>query len=446
MRARGAAALPDEVGLHAHDRVAAAHLAAGDAFEEEAVLARLGQLQHQRDRRVEVGDEAGPDHLVAARGEAGGEVLDRREELHRGSGEAGEGGLEQRLVHRHPGLVAQRRGVEREEVAAGPARGTGCARCRGSAVGLGGGVEGLDRGDLGQDHPVAVAVGDGRALGGGEDVGDELGRRALGGLAAGERAGAADRAVEALGEVGEGEAALELGRGSRRRASAARRRCAPRASRRRRGRGSRRAGSPRAGRSCRRAGWRGRRRRARRGRSPRRPRPRARPRGRRGRRRCRRVVSELSATLPSSIAVSEAISSRVAPPAMRSWMCAVSSRICLRAASSARALGEVGLGLLEGDGLRRHDRVDAVERRAERRGDRADDARLGGAEDGVARLGGERVGGDDALVDVGGLRGRARRRGRRSRSRRRRSAPWPPAASASVAKPMRSSARRSGVW
>ena len=65
-------------------------------------------------------------------------------------------------------------------------------------------------------------------------------------------------------------------------------------------------------------------------------------------------------------------------------------------------LGEVGLRLLEGDGLRRHDGVDAVERRAERRGDRADDPRLGGAEDGVARGGGERVGGDDALVHVGG--------------------------------------------
>ena len=64
-----AAALPEEVGLHADDRVAAADLAAGDALEQEAVLARLGELQHQRDRGVEVGDEAGPDHLVAARGE-----------------------------------------------------------------------------------------------------------------------------------------------------------------------------------------------------------------------------------------------------------------------------------------------------------------------------------------------------------------------------------------
>ena len=91
---RGAAALPDQVGLHAHDRVAAAHLAAGDALEQEAVLARLGQLQHQRDRRVEVGDQPGPDHLVAARGEGGGEVLDRREELHRGSGEAREGAVD----------------------------------------------------------------------------------------------------------------------------------------------------------------------------------------------------------------------------------------------------------------------------------------------------------------------------------------------------------------
>ena len=79
---RGAAAFPDEVGLHAHEGIAPAHLAAGDAFEEKAVLARLGELQHQRDRRVEVGDEPGPDHLVPARGEGRGEVFDGGEELH----------------------------------------------------------------------------------------------------------------------------------------------------------------------------------------------------------------------------------------------------------------------------------------------------------------------------------------------------------------------------
>jgi hypothetical protein len=77
-----ASALPDQVGLHAHDRVASAHLAAGDAFEQEAVAPRLGQLQHQRHRRVEVGHQPRPDDLVLARREARAELLDRREQLH----------------------------------------------------------------------------------------------------------------------------------------------------------------------------------------------------------------------------------------------------------------------------------------------------------------------------------------------------------------------------
>ena len=263
MRARGAAALPDEVGLHAHDRVAPAHLAAGDAFEEEAVLARLGQLQHQRDRRVEVGDEAGPDHLVPARGEAGGEVLDRREELHRGSGEAGQGGLEQRLVHRHPGLVAERRGVEREEVAARLLAELAAQVSRICLLASAAGSKAStavtsaritpSRSRWVTGVPSAAAKTSATSSGGAPSaVSPRVSGPAL-------RIGRSRR----WASVGEGEAALELGQRSRRRASAARRRCAPRASRRRRGRGSRRAGSPRAGRSSRRAGWRGRRRRAR---------------------------------------------------------------------------------------------------------------------------------------------------------------------------------------
>ena len=118
----------------------------------------------------------------------------------------------ERLVHADAGLVAQRRGVERER----RRRATwsrywlaqlGEQRALASALGSKGSIAV----SCGEDHAVAVAAGDRGAGRGGEDVGDELGRRAGGGLAAGERAGLGDRAVEARGEVGEAEAALELG-------------------------------------------------------------------------------------------------------------------------------------------------------------------------------------------------------------------------------------------
>jgi hypothetical protein len=67
----GAPAFPDQVGLHPDDRIAPAHLAAGHRFEDEGVAARIRQLQHHRDRRVEIGGQPGVDQLVPAFGPAG---------------------------------------------------------------------------------------------------------------------------------------------------------------------------------------------------------------------------------------------------------------------------------------------------------------------------------------------------------------------------------------
>ena len=58
-----AAAAPDQVGLEADRRVAPAHRAALDRFEQEAVGPAFGELEHRRDRRLEIGDQRGPDHL-----------------------------------------------------------------------------------------------------------------------------------------------------------------------------------------------------------------------------------------------------------------------------------------------------------------------------------------------------------------------------------------------
>ena len=66
----GAAAVraPDQVGIEPDDRIAAAHRAAFDRFEQEAHRPAAGDLQERRDRRFEVGDQRGPDHLrLAAR-------------------------------------------------------------------------------------------------------------------------------------------------------------------------------------------------------------------------------------------------------------------------------------------------------------------------------------------------------------------------------------------
>jgi hypothetical protein len=42
-----AVAFPDQIGLHADDRIASPHFAAGHRFKHEAVCAGLGQLEHQ---------------------------------------------------------------------------------------------------------------------------------------------------------------------------------------------------------------------------------------------------------------------------------------------------------------------------------------------------------------------------------------------------------------
>ena len=76
------AAFPDQVGLHADDGIAPAHLSAGDAFQHEAVRRRLGQLQHQADRGVQIRRKAQRQKLVAARCPTGGEGLEIRGDLH----------------------------------------------------------------------------------------------------------------------------------------------------------------------------------------------------------------------------------------------------------------------------------------------------------------------------------------------------------------------------
>ena len=59
-----AAAAPHQVRVHGHDRVATAPGPAFDAFKQEAVGTRLGDLQIGRDRGLEIVDQAGPDDLL----------------------------------------------------------------------------------------------------------------------------------------------------------------------------------------------------------------------------------------------------------------------------------------------------------------------------------------------------------------------------------------------
>ena len=67
---RVAVAFPDQVGLAADDRIAAADLAAGDGFEQETVAPRVGRFIISDTAGVEVGGEPGKDQLVPARGPA----------------------------------------------------------------------------------------------------------------------------------------------------------------------------------------------------------------------------------------------------------------------------------------------------------------------------------------------------------------------------------------
>ena len=61
-----AAHAPYLARLDADDRVAAAHRAAFDRFQQEAVRPPGRQLEHCRYRRLEVGNQTRPDHLCLA--------------------------------------------------------------------------------------------------------------------------------------------------------------------------------------------------------------------------------------------------------------------------------------------------------------------------------------------------------------------------------------------
>ncbi len=77
-----AAAAPDEVRFHADDRIAPAHMAAFDRFQQEGVGLGGGDLQHRRDRRLQVGDRFGPHHLRLALSVARLECLEIGRERH----------------------------------------------------------------------------------------------------------------------------------------------------------------------------------------------------------------------------------------------------------------------------------------------------------------------------------------------------------------------------
>ena len=77
-----AMALPDEVGLHADDRVASAHFAACHRFQHEGILRGAGQLEHQRYGRIEICRKPGIDNLVLSGFVALGEGLERGGQFH----------------------------------------------------------------------------------------------------------------------------------------------------------------------------------------------------------------------------------------------------------------------------------------------------------------------------------------------------------------------------
>ncbi|OIQ67907.1 hypothetical protein GALL_505100 [mine drainage metagenome] len=81
----GATAIPDQVGFHAHHGIAPAHLAARHRFQHEAVFARLGQLEHKRDRRVQIRRQPHIDDLIAARGPTGLERVESGDQRHGGT-------------------------------------------------------------------------------------------------------------------------------------------------------------------------------------------------------------------------------------------------------------------------------------------------------------------------------------------------------------------------
>jgi hypothetical protein len=77
-----AAAAPDQVRLHGHDRIAPAPGAALDAFEQEGVGPPVTDLQIGRDRGLQIVDQPGPDHLRAAGLVGGGKGVERGLQAH----------------------------------------------------------------------------------------------------------------------------------------------------------------------------------------------------------------------------------------------------------------------------------------------------------------------------------------------------------------------------
>ena len=57
---------PDRIGIEADDRIAVARVAAFNRFQQEAVGLAVGDLQHRRHRRVEIGDKTPVDDLRRA--------------------------------------------------------------------------------------------------------------------------------------------------------------------------------------------------------------------------------------------------------------------------------------------------------------------------------------------------------------------------------------------
>ena len=57
---------PDQVGREADDRIAPAHRSALDGFQEEAHRLLIRELEHRRNGRFEIGDQARPDGLRLA--------------------------------------------------------------------------------------------------------------------------------------------------------------------------------------------------------------------------------------------------------------------------------------------------------------------------------------------------------------------------------------------
>ena len=76
------AGAPDEIGLDADHRIAPAHRAALHGFEQEAVSAAVGELQHAGDRRLQIGHQAGIDDAWPAGRVGCGKNLEGRLDFH----------------------------------------------------------------------------------------------------------------------------------------------------------------------------------------------------------------------------------------------------------------------------------------------------------------------------------------------------------------------------